>query len=181
MGGKLVYLAIAAGCLHDSYRERFGNGDDHMQVEVKRCSIQWGAAMVLRRVVWLCVGVVLLTGCAAGGDPSSKQQPFCVLALSVSPQSGSADHMAAAPGNQVKFGAAYGPTEQSSCKLPTVLVTNATWTSSDPVDVQVSSAPGDPNGLATCLSATSAPLTVTASYTPTGAAAVSGTAAISCR
>ena len=137
---------------------------------------------MLGRLAGLGVTMGVLAGCAAGGaGVSGKSLPSCVVALTVSPETASADHQATPPGNQVKYQAAYGPTAESSCKFPTVMVKNATWTSSDPTDVQVSSAPGDTNGLATCTGATSGAATLTASYTPTGAAAVAGTATITCK
>jgi hypothetical protein len=132
-------------------------------------------------VVGMCAG--MLTGCGvSGGGVNGKSQLYCMIALTVEPPTGSADHRAAAPGNQVKYAAWYGPTQGSSCLIPELDVTNATWTSSDPLDVQVSSAPGDTNGLATCTGATSGAATLTASYTPAaGSAPVSGTATLTCQ
>ncbi len=139
-----------------------------------------GAAMI--RIVLLCSGAALLTGCAGGpSNVSSQKQQVCVIELMVNPQSATADHTAKLPANQVEFAAFYGPTAESTCKPPTALITSATWTTSDPTDVQVNSVPGAGNGTATCLGPTSSPAILTASYTPIGGTTQTANATLSCK
>lgn len=136
----------------------------------------------MRRIVLLLGGTALLTGCVPGGSGgvTSQQQQSCVMQLMVIPASGTADHQAAEPENQVLFGATYGPTAESSCKPPTALLTSATWTSSDPA-VQMDSVPGPGNGTATCLAATNSPATIMATYTPFGGTTQTANATMVCK
>jgi hypothetical protein len=96
-------------------------------------------------------------------------------------QAAVADHMAKAPGNQVQF-YAYPQTElKGECAVPAILApAQAQWTVSDSINVQISSARDQTNGLATCVGATSAPATVTASVTEDGFTK-SATATITCK
>jgi hypothetical protein len=134
------------------------------------------------RIALVLSGVALLAGCAASGpgSVSNQQQQTCVMELMVFPATGAADHQAKAPGNQVLFGASYGPTAESSCRPPTAVLMSATWASSDPA-VQMDSVPGQGNGTATCVGVTNGPATITASYTPLGAATATATASMSCK
>lgn len=123
---------------------------------------------------------VLLAGCGAA-------PPSCTvvgLNLGVMPavgQSAVADHMATAPGNQVQFYAYPQEELKGDCAVPAVLgPAPATWTVSDNVNVKISSAKDQTNGLATCVGATAAPATVTATVTQAGFTA-SATATISCK
>jgi hypothetical protein len=81
----------------------------------------------------------------------------------------------AAPGNQATFLASSGAEVVSGtgCAIPLVVADvsqSATWTASDMVNVQLSPTPANaiPGEVATCVGATSAPVTVTASYTQQG-------------
>jgi hypothetical protein len=80
----------------------------------------------------------------------------------VNPASATADHAAAAPGNQTQFFVAYKGVP-NGCAFSQV-VPQADWTVSDTTDVSISSAKDGTNGIATCLHATSGAATVTASY-----------------
>jgi len=128
---------------------------------------------------FLCLAGAL-SGCAAGAGGTSG----CTITttLAVGPASGTADHSAAAPGNQQKFTA----TELSSsitpgCAVPAVVpIVYPAWTSSDPIDVTVSSAADSTNGLATCVNATLAPVTLTAT-TGTGANAQTAKVTLTCK
>jgi hypothetical protein len=136
----------------------------------------------MTRILLLCSGAALLTGCAAGGPSniSSQHQQDCVLQLTVDPQSATADHTAKPPGNQVNFQVMYGPSPASACRIPTSLLMNATWTNSDPADVQINSVPGTGNGTATCIGTTSSPATLTASYTPPNGTVQTASATLGC-
>jgi hypothetical protein len=99
----------------------------------------------------LCLGV---SGCG-----SSK----CVVAgITVSPASGTANHMAAAPGNQQAFNAflkmtgCVGPQPGALARL-----TDVVWSSSDPAAATISNVADSTYGVATCLNAASS-VTITA-------------------
>jgi hypothetical protein len=125
-------------------------------------------------VLMLCT----LLGCAGGGNQSCVTQTV----LSVGPTSGTADHSAAAPGNQQQFVATTSAgTSTPGCAVPLVIAqVNASWTTSDPLDTQISSGPLPSNGLATCINATSQPVTVTATYTA-GTTTLTRIATLTCK
>lgn len=140
--------------------------------------------MASRLVVSCCLGGLLMfVGCAAGGGGgvNGNQKQVCNIGLSIFPQTGSADHSAQEPGNQMKFVTWYGPLPGSTCLTPVRMIQNANWTSSDPLDVQVDNTVGDSNGTATCTHSTSQPATLTATYTPPGASVETATAQMSCK
>jgi hypothetical protein len=87
--------------------------------------------------------------------------------MSVSPTSATADHTQAAPANQVKFQSIVSPTASPGCAVPAWVMTAApAWTNPDPKDISIdSSSDASMNGLATCMGATSGPVTLTASFT----------------
>jgi len=95
--------------------------------------------------VALCC-VVLGAGC--GGSTQNS----CTITANVIPASGSADHALAAPGNQVQFAT------QSSVagNCPLAPDTKGTWATSDTTNTSI-----DQQGLASCLSATPSPATIT--------------------
>lgn len=101
----------------------------------------------------LLLACLLLAGC---GSSSGSNCP-AIIAMLVTPASATAEHSAAPPGNQVLFSST-APSAGKGCSVNDELVSTPEWTSSDPADVQFSSTV---NGLATCLNATSAPVTVT--------------------
>ncbi len=128
----------------------------------------------------LLLATSLLAGCGAASTPACVES----FSLSAAPQSapsptagGVADHNAKAPGNQQQFLASSGVEVVSGrCAVPAVIaIVHAQWTVSDNIDVQISSAADQTNGLATCIGATLAPATVTASYTQGGVTKTSST------
>jgi hypothetical protein len=100
----------------------------------------------------------VLVGC---GSPSLNNQ--CVISSATLPQGATADHSLAAPGDQVQFSL------QSSvvgmCPLPPDFV--GVWSTSDPVNTSISNQ-APTQGLATCLNATTAPVTISNSSTVRG-------------
>ena len=85
--------------------------------------------------VWLLAAVlscVLLAGCGGGNS--------CKITAAVTPATASADHSLPSPGNQAQF--SLTSSVSGNCPLPD---TTGTWSSSDPVNVPISS-----QGLATC-------------------------------
>lgn len=112
--------------------------------------------MVRQRIMNTHFAVALLLCGAAVEGCGSSTQNSCTITANISPASATADHALAPPGNQVQF------TKQSSvsgnCPLvPDVL---GTWATSDTTNTSI-----DQQGLATCLSATSTPATITNSGT----------------
>ena len=105
----------------------------------------------------------VLCGCGTQNNPCVEGMDFRVV-----PAAGTASHLSAAPGNQVKFTATSQPyvISGSGCALPQIVASvQATWTTSDAKNVSISSAAGATNGLATCLGATSGAVTITATNT----------------
>ncbi len=125
---------------------------------------------VLMLTAFLC-GCAGSTVCSAGGS-----------SVLVSPTAGTADHAAASPGNQQKFTAAETPpAAQPGCPVPQVIeVLQPVWTSSDPLDVTISSAQDVTNGLATCVNATGATVVLTAKGM-VGGTAYSQVATLTCK
>jgi hypothetical protein len=80
----------------------------------------------------------------------------CAITAAVTPSSGTADHSAIAPGNQVQF--SIKSTVTGNCPLVADKV--GTWSTSDPANTTISnSAPNQ--GLAICINVTSSPATIT--------------------
>jgi hypothetical protein len=120
---------------------------------------------------------VLNTGC--GGSP---QPPDCstAIALGVLPDSGVADHTAAPPGNKVSFfGFDVLPT--GCIPRPGPIRLDLHWTVSDTANVSIGNTVNVDNGVATCINATPAPVTVTATGPNERGATISGTATLACR
>ena len=92
---------------------------------------------------------VLLVSC--GGSSNT-----CVINSDVTPSTATADHSAAAPGNQVQFSVT--GSVKGNCPLTTDSV--GVWSTSDPTNTTISNQ--DPTrGLATCLNGTPAAVTIT--------------------
>ena len=126
--------------------------------------------------ITLIFGALLLSLAAAGCGGSSSHD--CnMTGISISPASGSANHSAAAPGNQQQFMAS--PVLPQGCVPPPLPFGFATWSVSDPVNVSISNAKDQTNGVATCNGATAGAITVTAS-TAVANGTVTGMAKLTC-
>lgn len=124
----------------------------------------------------LFVAAAGLIGCASGVGCGPLQ-----MSMSITPGTATVNHDATAPGNQQKFSAAEFATAQPGCATPALgVLVIPTWTSSDPLDVQISNS-SDPstNGTATCVGATSAPVKLTAT-TGSGANVKTATDFLTC-
>jgi len=123
--------------------------------------------------------LVLLIAAILGG-PGCSQQTCRLTGLSVTPPTATADHLAAAPGNQVQF-FANAVLPKGCATAACVNCSGQTWTVSDTVNVSISNNPGN-NGTATCLGATNGAVTVTATA-PVGTTTqtVIGTATLICK
>lgn len=126
--------------------------------------------------VLLPVLVVAIAGC--GG----KSQVNCgvALQLGVIPQSATADHAAAAPGNQVSFVAADIP--PAGCPpTPGPLRNDVKWSVSDTVNTKIGNTLNVDYGVATCINATPSPVVVTASGPNSLGATITGTGTLACK
>ncbi len=125
----------------------------------------------------LCVMLLL----AACGDGNKSCQ---WIALNVSPATATANHSAAAPGNQAQF-AANGVVSSGCATAQCINCTpGVTWSVSDAVNVSLTPGPmGQSVVIATCLGATSGAATLTATVPVTSGSAqtVSGTATLTCQ
>ena len=111
--------------------------------------------------------IFLMAACAGcGGSPSNS----CSITAIITPASAIADHLAAAPGNQVQF----VKTSSVSGNCPLLPDAQGTWSTSAPGNTSI-----DSNGLATCLSATTTPATISNSGTVRGRTFTSAT--LTCR
>jgi len=114
-------------------------------------------------ILLMLTAAVALLSC--GG--TTVAPPCAAVAIEVHPTVGTADHMAAAPGDSVQFNAVELYTLNGtslSCPIPAAqlgVTDAATWTVSDAVNVRISNAAGT-QGMATCVAATNGPVTVTA-------------------
>jgi hypothetical protein len=113
----------------------------------------------MKRAFWL-IGVVLfwlfLAGCGGYGNT-------CSVTAAITPSNSSADHGATAPGNQVQF--SIKSTVTGNC--PLVPDQGGVWSTSDSLNTTISNQ-APTQGLATCLNATSSPVTITESGTVRG-------------
>jgi hypothetical protein len=122
--------------------------------------------------------VLLLSGC---GAVSQGAQCTSALQMSVGPATGTADHAAPAPGNQQVFTAFTGEKPQVGCPISNVVLeVFPAWTSSDPLDITISSANDKTNGTATCTGSTNGPVTLTA-VLGSGASELTATASLTCK
>ena len=103
----------------------------------------------------LIVGSVcaVVLGCGVAG-------PNCTNPLmSITPQTAALDSTAASPANSLRFSLSYTYSD-ARCAAPTVIVIPTNWAASDSTDVSISNATDQTNGVATCLHATKAPVTI---------------------
>jgi hypothetical protein len=122
--------------------------------------------------------LLLITGC---GAHQTSNNCAALTALNISPPNASLDHNAVGPGNLQQF-LAFNGGSPSGCVSIASSLPNVSWSVSDPTDASISNALPQP-GVATCINAASAPITVTATLdaSQNQGMAVSGTASLTCR
>ena len=132
------------------------------------------------------LSLAVLAGCS-----SAPATPACVTSFSLqvsavnadgsAKAAGSADHTQPAPASQQQFTAFSGTTLVSGqCAVAALLAAvHPQWTTSDAIDISISSANDATNGLATCLGTTLAPATITATLTSGGVTKTS-TSSLTC-
>lgn len=118
---------------------------------------------------------IWITGC--GGH----SQPDCtvVLGLTVAPQTATADHLAASPGNKISF-VGSNSIVPGCIPTPVPLRLDLHWSVSDSANVTIGNTQNVDYGVATCIHATPSPATVTATGTNRLGTTISGTATLSC-
>lgn len=134
----------------------------------------------MRLQVALCVLFVTtvgLSGCASGGASCANVQ----YKMSISPTSATVNHAATPPGDQQQFRAGESAIAQPGCPVSALVApVLPVWTSSDPLNVKITNSQDySTNGIATCSAATSAPVTLTATY-GAGANVTTATATLTC-
>jgi hypothetical protein len=118
-----------------------------------------------------------LTGCGGSARDCTP------TALSISPATATASHLATPPGNQAQFNGFNNVSSvPSGCPVAFVeaIRTDLKWTVSDPVNVTIGNSQGVDYGVAICNSATSQPVTITATGPNAKGATISGTASLTC-
>jgi len=117
-----------------------------------------------------------LAGCAVAPASIASQTVNCSAYphQQVVPATATADHTAAAPGNQQKF--TFPLTVLPAGCAQAQYIVLPTWVSSDPVNAPISNANDATNGVATCVGATTPPVTI--STTQEGTASV---ASLTCK
>lgn len=98
--------------------------------------------------------------------------------IAVQPTNATADHNAASPGNTAQFFAHV--VTHGACVTTAAPLLQPDWTTSDTVNVTISSAKDATNGTATCVQSTAAPVTVTASIPKTTTQNFTATAKLTC-
>lgn len=127
----------------------------------------------------LFAGLILLALAIAGCGSRRIDTVNCdMTGISVSPQSGTANHSSLSPGNSVHFNA-FGMVP-ANCSSTQANLTNVTWSVSDPGTASISNLNDSTFGTATCNGASTSPITVTAKLPGTNGTNLSGTATLTC-
>lgn len=129
---------------------------------------------------FLLLLAVLMAVCGAGCGGTSPPDCSVAVALAVAPQTATADHSAAPPGNQISFVGLDMP--PASCPpTPGAPRLDLTWSVSDPGNVTIGNTQGVDYGVATCKNATASPVTVTATGTNKLKMPITGKAMLTCK
>jgi hypothetical protein len=123
---------------------------------------------------------LLLAIVSAGCGGKTQVDCTVALGLDVAPQSATADHTLAPPGNKSSFVAA-DSVRPGCIPTPGPIRLDLKWSASDTVNTTIGNTPNVDYGVATCINATPAPVTVTATGTNRLGATITGTASLSCK
>jgi len=123
---------------------------------------------------------LLLIALSAGCGGHSSPDCSVAVALFVSPSAATADHLAAAPGNKISYVGGNG-TPDGCIPQPAPLRLDLKWSVSDSTNVSIGNTPNVDYGVATCINAAPAPVTVTASGLNKLGATITGTATLTCK
>lgn len=123
--------------------------------------------------------LLFIAGSAGCGGHSA---PDCsvAIALGVVPNTATADHLAAAPGNKISFfGSDILP--NGCIPQPSPFRTDLKWSVSDTANVSIGNTPKVDYGVATCINAAPTPVTVTATGPNRLGATMSGSSTLTCK
>jgi hypothetical protein len=121
--------------------------------------------------------VLVIAGC---GGKETPVDCSVASALDVIPQSATADHTAAPPGNKVPF-LGTDATPPGCPPVPGPIRLDLKWSVSDTTNTSIGNTPNVDYGVATCINATPVPVTVTATGTNKLGATITGTGALGCK
>ena len=135
--------------------------------------------MIMKRSHGMICGLLLLMISATVGCGGTSTLNCSMTGINVSPQNASTGHTA--PSNVQHFdGFAIAPAGCNSVAITAARLTNITWSTSDPVRVSISNVQDATYGNATCNSATSGAVTITATAPNGNGSNVTGTASLTC-
>jgi len=126
--------------------------------------------------VLLLLLVIVIAGC--GGK--TKPVDCTPVSLDVAPQSATADHAAAAPGNKISY-VASNSVRPGCIPTPGPIRTDLKWSVSDAVNTTIGNTPNVDYGVATCINATPSPVTVTAAGPNGVGTTITGTGTLACK
>ncbi len=157
------------GCLQAGLEKRgLANQGPALSIQFGRCQ-KWRWLMASRSLGKLAVRAVVLavfmivplalSSCGYGTNT-------CAISASVTPATATADHTVAPPGNEAQFRLS----SQVTGNCPLVPDSQGVWSTSDPVNTSLTAIQAQPgnNVTATCLGATSGPVTISNSSTIRG-------------
>jgi hypothetical protein len=122
----------------------------------------------------------LLIALSAGCGGHSAPDCSVAVALGVVPNTATADHLAAAPGNKISFfGSDVLP--DGCIPQPGPFRTDLKWSVSDTANVSIGNTPNVDYGVATCINATPSPATVTATGPNRLGATMTGSSTLTCK
>ena len=129
------------------------------------------------RILFFLLLLLVLVSAGCGGTSHD-----CTVArgLDVAPQSATADHAAAPPGNKVSFVGA-DSVVPGCIPTPGPIRFDLKWSVSDTVNTTIGNTSNVDYGVATCINATPAPVTVTATGTNRLGSTITGTATLTCK
>jgi len=127
--------------------------------------------------VLLLLLVIVIAGC---GGKTQMHVDCTPLSLDVAPQSATADHAAAAPGNKITY-VASDSVRPGCIPTPGPIRTDLKWSVSDTVNTKIGNTPNVDYGVATCINATPSPVTVTAAGPNGVGTTITGTGTLACK
>ncbi len=149
-----------------------GSGGTRLRGYVKAATVRDPLPLCLSLLLCLC------TGCGS----NQMTHPDCSVApnIDVAPQSATADHAAATPGNTTSFVGADG-TPNGCLPTPGAIRLDLKWSVSDTTNATIGNTPNVDYGVAKCINAAPAPITVTATAQNRLGQTISGTASLTCK